>query len=58
VFDSDFQDELLTLRSLNKRETWFSLIWNFCKQIREVERVALLWSALGGTEPRYATAYT
>jgi len=49
VLDCDFQDDLLILISFNKHETWFSLIWNFCKQICRVERAALLWSAPGGT---------
>jgi len=49
VFDCDFQDNSLILISLNKHEKWFSLMWNFCKQIWGVERAALLWSAPGGT---------
>jgi len=57
VFDCDFQDALLILISLNKQETWYFLS-KFCKQIWGVERVAFLWSALGGTLPRYATAQT
>jgi len=48
VFDCDLQDALLILMSLNKHETW-SFILNSCKQIWEVERAALLWSAPGGT---------
>jgi len=28
---------------------------NSCKQTSEAERAALLWSAPGGTEPRYAS---
>ena len=47
VFDCDYQHALLILISLNKHET--SLILKFCKQIWEVEREALLWSAPGGT---------
>jgi len=48
VFDCDFEGALLILISLNKHETWI-FIQNFCKQIWEVERAALLWSAPGGT---------
>jgi len=46
VFDCDFEDALLIFS--NKHKTWTS-IWNFCKQIRGVERAAPLWSAPGGT---------